>query len=68
MIEFISTTLGNSLIGIAFLGLAMALTFLMFYVWKFPFDHERAGTTGNRGGDIGDCRLFISPAMNSACP
>ncbi len=41
MIEFISTTLGNSLIGIAFLGLAMALTFLMFYVWKFPFDHAR---------------------------
>ena len=41
MNEFISTTLGNSLIGIVFLGLAAALTFLMFYVWKFPFDHER---------------------------
>ena len=41
MSEFVSTTLGNSLIGIIFLGLAAALTFLMFYVWKFPFDHER---------------------------
>jgi cytochrome c553 len=41
MSEFVSTTLGNSLIGTLFLGLAAALTFLMFYVWKFPFDHER---------------------------
>ena len=41
MSEFVSTTMGNSLIGIVFLGLAAALTFLMFYVWKFPFDHER---------------------------
>lgn len=39
MSEFVSSTLGNSLIGIFFLGLAAALTFLMFYVWKFPFDH-----------------------------
>jgi cytochrome c553 len=41
MSEFVSTTLGNSLIGIIFLSLAAGLTFLMFYVWKFPFDHER---------------------------
>jgi cytochrome c553 len=41
MTEFVSATLGNSLIGIVFLFLAAALTFLMFYVWKFPFDHER---------------------------
>jgi len=41
MSEFVSSTLGNSLIGIVFIGLATALTFLMFYVWKFPFDHER---------------------------
>jgi len=41
MSEFISATLGNSLIGIAFLALATALTFLMFYVWKFPFDHDK---------------------------
>ena len=40
MSEFVSTTMGNSLIGIIFLGLAATLTFLMFYVWKFPFDHE----------------------------
>jgi cytochrome c553 len=45
MSEFVSTSLGNSLIGIIFLGLAAALTFLMFYVWKFPFDHERHKST-----------------------
>jgi cytochrome c553 len=45
MSEFVSTTLGNSLIGIIFLGLAAALTFLMFYIWKFPFDHERYKST-----------------------
>ena len=41
MSDFISPTLGNSLTGIFFLGLALTLTFLMFYIWKFPFDHER---------------------------
>ncbi|MCP4287586.1 MAG: hypothetical protein GY792_24620, partial [Gammaproteobacteria bacterium] len=41
MSDFISATLSNSLIGIVFLVLAAALTFLMFYAWKFPFDHER---------------------------
>lgn len=41
MTEFVSPTLVNSLIGIVFLFLAAALTFLMFYVWKFRFDHER---------------------------
>ncbi len=40
MSDFISATLGNSLLGIVFLALAAALTFLMFYAWKFPFDHE----------------------------
>jgi hypothetical protein len=39
--DFASATLGNSLVGIIFFGLAAALTFLMFNVWKFPFDHER---------------------------
>jgi len=39
--EFVSATLGNSIIGLVFLALAATLTFLMFYVWKFPFDHER---------------------------
>ncbi|MCH7881323.1 MAG: c-type cytochrome [Proteobacteria bacterium] len=40
MSELLSSTLGNTIIGIVFLALAAALTFLMFYVWKFPFDHE----------------------------
>ena len=34
------TSLGNSLIGLAFLTVAATLTFLMFYIWKFPFDHQ----------------------------
>lgn len=40
MSDFVSTTLGNSLTGVVFLALAILLTFLMFYVWKFPFDHQ----------------------------
>jgi hypothetical protein len=36
------TTLGNSLLGMMFVALAATLTFLMFYVWKFPFDHEKS--------------------------
>ena len=35
------TTLGNTLIGLGFVSLAAILTFLMFYIWKFPFDHEK---------------------------
>lgn len=35
------TSLGNSLVGVTFLVVAGALTFLMFYIWKFPFDHEK---------------------------
>ena len=31
----------NSLIGITFLGIALASTFLMFYLWKFPYDKEK---------------------------
>ncbi len=34
------TSLGNSLVGLVFLTIAGALTFLMFYIWKFPFDHK----------------------------
>ncbi|MDH3694361.1 MAG: hypothetical protein OER96_07325, partial [Gammaproteobacteria bacterium] len=34
------TSLGNSLVGLVFLSVAAALTFLMFYIWKFPFDHK----------------------------
>ena len=31
-------TLWNSIIGLAFAGVALVLTFLMFYLWKFPYD------------------------------
>lgn len=40
MTDLIATTPGNSLIGIILLLLAGLLTCLMFYVWKFPFNHE----------------------------
>jgi len=36
------TSVGNSILGIIFVALAAALTFLMFYVWKFPFDHDKS--------------------------
>ena len=35
------TSFGNSIIGIVFLVIAAILTFLMYYIWKFPFDHEK---------------------------
>jgi len=35
-------TLGNSILGILLVAVAATLTFLMFYVWKFPFDHEKS--------------------------
>ena len=35
------TSLGNTLVGLAFVTISAALTFLMFYIWKFPFDHEK---------------------------
>ncbi len=41
MDDFAFSTLGNSLTGLVFLILAGFITFLMFYVWKFPFDHEK---------------------------
>ena len=42
MSELILTTLGNSILGTMLFVLATALTFLMFYVWKFPYDHEKS--------------------------
>ena len=42
MNDLILTTLGNSIIGSTFFALAAVLTFLMFYVWKFPYDHEKS--------------------------
>lgn len=41
MDDFVFSTMGNSLLGLVFLALAGLITFLMFYVWKFPFDHEK---------------------------
>ena len=48
MSNFVSTTLGNSLTGMVFLALAVLLTFLMFYVWKFPFDHASCKSSAPR--------------------
>ena len=42
------TALANTVVGLAFVGLAAALTFLMFYIWKFPFDHERLASSAPR--------------------
>jgi len=38
----ILSSLGNSILGTVLFALAAALTFLMFYVWKFPYDHEKS--------------------------
>ena len=42
MNDLILSTLGNSILGTMLFALAAALTFLMFYVWKFPYDHENS--------------------------
>lgn len=36
-----SITLLNSVLGILFAVIAIILTFLMFTVWRYPFDHQR---------------------------
>ena len=41
MSDLILSSLGNSILGTVLFTLAAALTFLMFYIWKFPYDHER---------------------------
>jgi cytochrome c553 len=41
MNDLILSTLGNTVLGTVLFILAAALTFLMFYVWKFPYDHEK---------------------------
>jgi len=38
----------NSVIGIAFLGIAIVLTLLMFYLWKFPYDKTTHRSTAPR--------------------
>ncbi len=34
-------TIVNSTLGVVFVILSAALTFLMFNIWKYPFDHEK---------------------------
>ena len=31
----------NAILGIAFVGLAFAGTILMYWLWGFPYDHEK---------------------------
>ncbi|MBI3193972.1 MAG: hypothetical protein HYZ34_05805 [Ignavibacteriae bacterium] len=38
-------TLGNAILGFVLLALSAASTFLMFYLWGFPFDHEKLKST-----------------------
>ncbi len=38
-------TLGNAILGITFLGLGAAGTFMMFHLWGYPFDHEKLKST-----------------------
>jgi mono/diheme cytochrome c family protein len=35
------SALTNSILGVAFLILAVAATFLMYHLWGYPFDHEK---------------------------
>jgi mono/diheme cytochrome c family protein len=35
------SALTNTILGLAFLVLAVAATFLMYYLWGYPFDHEK---------------------------
>ena len=38
-------TFGNAIVGLVFLFLSASGTFLMFYLWGFPFDHEKLKST-----------------------
>ena len=35
------TSFENSIVGLVFIVIAGFLTFLMFYIWKFPYDHQK---------------------------
>ncbi len=35
------TSFANSMVGLVFIAIAASLTFLMFHIWKFPFDHQK---------------------------
>ena len=38
-------TFGNAVLGIVFLAISAMATALMFYLWGFPFDHEKLKST-----------------------
>jgi hypothetical protein len=39
----------NSLLGIAFLGVGAAATFLMYHLWGYPYDKETLRSSAPRG-------------------
>ncbi|MFN0156535.1 MAG: hypothetical protein ACKVRP_00520 [Bacteroidota bacterium] len=42
-------TIGNAVLGILFLLLSAAGTFLMYKLWGYPFDHEKLRSSAPRG-------------------
>ena len=42
-------TYGNAILGLVFLLLSAGGTFLMFYLWGYPFDHEKLRSAAPRG-------------------
>ncbi len=42
-------TIGNAVLGIVFLLLSAAGTFLMYKLWGYPFDHEKLRSSAPRG-------------------
>jgi mono/diheme cytochrome c family protein len=40
-IKHFMSALTNTILGLAFLVLAVAATFLMYHLWGYPFDHEK---------------------------
>lgn len=42
------STFGNVLLGLLFLGLGVANTFLMFKLWGYPFDHDTLRSSAPR--------------------
>lgn len=41
-------TFSNAVLGLIFLGLSFASTFLMFKLWGYPFDHEKLRSSAPR--------------------
>ena len=40
--------LGNAVLGIVFLLVVVGSTFLMFHLWRYPFDHETHTSAARR--------------------